>query len=198
MSWSKAQQVRLFRASAAAGWTEQQRYMAMRYAGCPSRKGGRPSAKAPGNSQRHFELVMALAERSARARGAHVEPPRGARSWDDLVGDDAYFARQRRLARSIEAELIDRVPEVFAPGFLAGFIRRMTRSDDARRAGLLVGELADRLDECDGVQLFNVIEGLKAWGGRELLMRGLRPHGFEAPASVIRQVSALQREGRAA
>lgn len=180
--WSRAQQVLAHRAAAAAGWNATQRYIAMTHCGCPKDAGlGRPSATHRRNSRWSWECYMALAEASAKGRGAGqlMPPTLSGCSWHEAA------ERQRRhVADKIErvaAELTEAVPDVFAAGFLAGFIARMTARDDA---SLTFGREARCLDDLDDGQRYRVLEGLKAWGGRELARRGLRPLTFAPHAST--------------
>ena len=189
MTWSKAQRTCFLVACSAAGWNDQQRYMAMRHAGCPldSRR-RRPSMTHPFNDRRAFVLCMELAERSASAEGRKVRPPRGdgsagaARTWSEEA------ARERRgweiKAKSIIVEASRRLPEVFDDGLLTYAIKH-TRGDDARE--LPINADPRTLAELDAGQLYRVVELLRAYVGRELLARGLTPQSFTAPPSASRR-----------
>lgn len=193
-------QRRLFLAACgAAGVDEAQRYLIMRYAGCPNKHGtDRPSLTCGWNRARHFELAMSVVESLARARGAQCPPPRALgngrkskmRSWAEVADDNSHG--QRALIAAIAREAVLRVPDVFAADFLNGFIERQTRRDDELHHGL--GSRRD-LDELDPPQLYRVHEGLKAWVGRAFLARGLSPHSFAIPPAIKRQHAA--RHGRA-
>jgi hypothetical protein len=201
MTWSPSQQKLAVKAASLAGWTDAQRYLAMRHVGCPCAAAGappgrasrpaQPSVKHPGNTQDHYELYMAIAESSAAARGTAAKFPRpaasnGAESWTELT--------QRRTARTIAAieriaaEAMQRLPDVFRPGFLAGFIQRMTMNDRPELCG--GGMVPLSLPDCDEAQLYRIHEGLKAWAGREFLARDQRPGTFTIPASVYAQLRA--------
>jgi hypothetical protein len=202
MSWSKPQQLLAVKAATLAGWNDAQRYMAMRHAGCPitstGRSGGlskaspsgasKPSVKHPGNNQDHYELYMAIAESAARQAGkGHLFPaPANAESWGELA--------RRRLTRTVHAieriagEAMSRLPDVFLPNFLTGFVQRMTMNDCQQFCGASPVPLT--LAECDEAQLYRIHEGLKAWAGREFLARDQRPGTFTIPASVYAQLRA--------
>lgn len=179
MSWSKSQQIAIHKAAKAAGWNPQQRYIAMRHAGCPnlrdSGSGGRPSVSHPRNSNRHYELVMVLAEAQALTRGLGDDMPRPGRGgfWKDSASDQRW--REIEAVRKIAHEAIERMPKTFDPYFLAGFIARMTRHDDKGFASVACPK---DLTECDEGQIYRIHEGLKAWVGRELADRGMAPRSF--------------------
>ena len=199
MVWSRAQQTLFFRAAAAAGWNDAQRYIAMAHAGCRVRGRGkardsrtgfiytdrRASAADPNNDNDAFERVMALAEASAAGRGASSLMParRSGRPWADT--DRRQRERMARKARDIWEELSLRVPEVFMRDGLDGLVRRVCMHDDA---SLTMRRAPESLDECDSGQLHRVIEAAKGWGGRECLRRGISPTTFRVPPSCARQL----------
>jgi hypothetical protein len=181
--WSDSQRTTFLRACSAAGWNDQQRYMAMRHCGCPL-QGDRPSVKSPRNTNGHFEQLMALAEAQAKLRGRDVRPPREHRSWREAAENGRL--RLVELARSIIAEGVIRVPDVFNDG-LERYIIAHTTADDLGNMAGIPNPLS--LDECDGGQLHRVVEALRAYVGRELDARGLQPRNFVLPPSVIRRRS---------
>lgn len=170
MTWSATQQRLAVMAARSAGWTEAQRYMAMRYVGCPIG----PSVKSPGNTNRHFELYMAIAESHARMIGNTIRAPKGQQSWHAAAS--SARTRTLHLIDGIAAEAERRLPAVYQPGFLAGFIARMTANDPAEFAGAALRPRT--LNDCDDAQLYRIIEGLKAWVSREFLKRDMRPESF--------------------
>lgn len=185
MAWTKTQRNCFMRACALAGFTDAQRYIAMRHCGCPlDPKTKRPSVTHNGNDHRAFERCMALAERHAAGRGAFVDPPRGQSSWSECAMK--ANARTIHAIEAIAEELERRCASKFATGFLAGFIERMTKDDGA--ITMRPGAGTPRtLAECDEGQLYRIFEGLKAWGGRELIDRGIRPVSFVIPPHVRSQ-----------
>lgn len=177
MAWSDSQLRTFLRAANAAGWNNQQRYVAMKHVGCALTAEGRPSAKHPRNTQGQFELVMALAESGARAAGnGKVFPrPKNGASWAEVARNATD--RMVRLVESIAGEAERRLPEKFSRGFLVGFIDRMTRDDDMTFYAFM--RPLRLIRECDEGQTYRVLEGLKAWVGRELRAEGLTPESFK-------------------
>lgn len=183
MGWSDAQRAMLFKAVAAAGWNDQQRYIAMRHAGCPcseadggSARDRRPSVANPRNTHRQFEIVMSLAEASARGRGAGKLMPGPGKphaSWADAATFSA--SREQRLIEAIWREAMTRAPAVFQAGGLIGFIERMTARDET---AVTLGRLPTTTRELDPGQTYRVLEGLKAWVGRVFAERGITPQSF--------------------
>jgi hypothetical protein len=174
------------RACAIAGWTDPQRYIVMRHCGCPlDGKTRKPSVGHARNDDRMFERCMAVAERHAAGIGRTVDPPRGApggrRTWSDAAARSN--ARMVEKINAIADELVRRVASKFDPGFLPGYIERMTRHD----AGVTLAPAPRTLEHCDEGQLYRILEGLKAWGGREMLDRGITPTTFIIPAHVRAQ-----------
>jgi hypothetical protein len=172
----------------AANWNDATRHMAMLHCGCPladigfgvGKGGRRPSIKHPQNTQRHFELFMALAEASAKAmhRGAMMPRPShsaGKESWAEVVQDQA--APMRHKIETIWAEAQERLPEQFRPGEpLDKFVQRQTMNDDTRFGRI---DAPRTLNECDEAQLYRILEGLKAWIRRALAQHGMRPFSFD-------------------
>lgn len=179
MGWSEKQTTVFLRAANMAGWNQQQRYMAMVHVGCPLLASDkRPSVKHRGNSQQSFELVMAFAESQAEIREVDMEkfpqPQRG--TWRKL-GQDQH-ARMRDLITRIAHEAVTELPEKFGPRFLAGFIMRMTQNDSGHMAALYPNPA--ELEQCDEGQLYRVLEGLKAWVGREFTRVNRTPKSFSS------------------
>lgn len=186
MAWTKPQRGCFMRACGpgGAGWTDSQRYIAMRHCGCPlDAKTRKPSVGHARNDDRMFERCMALAERHAAGLGRTVDPPRGGngRSWSDAAARSN--ARMVEKITAIADELVRRVAAKFDPGFLPGYIERMTKNDSA----ITLAPTPRSLDACDEGQLYRILEGLKAWGGREMLDRGITPSTFIIPAHVRAQ-----------
>jgi hypothetical protein len=179
MAWTKPQRNCFMRACAIAAFTDEQRYIVMRHCGCPlDAKTKRPSIAHHGNDHRAFERCMAVAERHAAGRCAFVDPPRGQSSWSDSALK--HNARTVRAIANVAAELERRIASKFSPGFLFGFIERQTFNDGA----VTLRPTPKTLSECDEGQLYRIFEGLKAWGGREMIDRGLRPESFVIPPHV--------------
>jgi hypothetical protein len=184
MAWTKPQRGCFMRAAAIAGWADPQRYIVMRHCGCPlDAKTRKPSVSHQRNDDRMFERCMAVAERHAAGNGAAIDPPRGGngRTWSDCAARSN--ARMVEKIEAIADELVRRVASKFEPGFLAGYIERMTRHD----AGVTLAPPPRSLDACDEGQLYRILEGLKAWGGREMLDRGITPTTFIIPANARAQ-----------
>jgi len=177
MPWTPKQIKLAGMAASAAGWDSGRRYLALRHAGCPVYAAqDRPSAKHPRNSQDSFEAYMALAEECAESIGARVPRP--------FYG--TWHAASRRMTdriapkiRQVESELVERVPKVYPRGFLPGFIARMTKHDSETLRSPLAGP-PRRVEDLDAGQAYRVLEGLKAWGARELRRVGLEPVCFRA------------------
>lgn len=182
MGWSKPQRTRFLIASTLAGWNDQQRYVAMAHVGCPlMHSTNRPSVSHGRNSQRSYELVMALAESHAASRGADMrkfpQPANGTwREKSALEGE-----RMSRLIESIAFEAVTQLPEKFLPNFLSGFVMRMTDKDRAEFCSQTHRPIS--LRECDEGQLYRILEGLKAWVGREFDRTGKTPRSFGQSAA---------------
>jgi len=183
-----AKQIRIAgMAARSAGWDDGRRYLALRHAGCPETATGQPSARNGRNTQRSFEIYMALAETSALIEGDRIPGPRAGGTWRDAASRAS--SRMTRMIRNIESECIERLPYVFHRGFLPGFIARMTSSDEEEFSCL--GASPVTVDDLDGGQAHRVLEGLKAWTLRELRRRGLRPRSFrESSGTVVPPVSS--------
>lgn len=201
MPWTSKQQTMALMASNAAQWTDTQRHIAMVHVGCPLRdegfgkgkNGRRPSIKNPMNSQREFELFMALAESAARAlhRGDMMPRPHrstGKDSWSDVVRDIA--APMRRKIEALWTEAQERLPTKFRPGEpLDAFVQRQTMRDDTRFGA---GHTPRTLLECDESQLYRILEGLKPWITREFRAHGMVPWSIQSSSSPsVAQVSDL-------
>ena len=185
MPWSKSQNIMLQRAATAAGWNNEQRYMAMRYVGCRDARGkGRPSATGTSNTQDQFELLMALAYQHAAMNGAgHTVPSPRKGTWSEAA--DAVGSRVRRKVEDVWVEASQRIPDVFHSRGLDGFVVRMTKADPVE---FTFGDMPRSLEDCDTGQLYRILEGIKGWVGREMLKRGLTPSTFKIPAHARRQV----------
>lgn len=181
MGWSRAQQIMLHRAASAADWNDRQRYMAMRHAGCPiDRAKQRPSITHPRNTQRQFELTMSIAEGHAWMHEADLEDfprPRWGDTWAARAG--ASNGRLDRKIRAIWAEAADRLPETFDRAGLDGFVQRMTKDHDESLAFQPRPRSLEHV--ADPATLDKILEGLKAWAGREFLKRDMRPATFDPP-----------------
>lgn len=185
--WSRAQRHRFFGAARAAGWNEQQRYMAMRHVGCRDFGDlGRPSVSHTANTNAQFEQVMAIAEAHAEMNGADVHPPRNHTSWRQA--SDRGRDRQIGLARDIALEARRRLPGVFKKDPLPAAVYHVTQHDNEDFGG----RGFDDIDDCDGGQVYRVVECLRAWVGRYFAKAGLEPETFKQPAEVYRRMA---REG---
>lgn len=195
--WSHAQRNLLLKAVNLAGWTDQLRYVAMRACGCPlvGSSPSRPSVKATANTHEQFAAVMMLAESAAKTRGKGASFPKpggDADTWTEASLDTS--SRVRDLIRRIWAEAHAKMPAKF-PGTeaaLTGFVERQTKGDAEDYKGFFEFAPAN-LDECDLAQCTRVLEGLKAWVGREFYRCGIRPQTFYIPPSAIAQVKAEAR-----
>lgn len=182
MTWSMPQRTLFLRACSAAGWNDEQRYVAMRHAGCPLRD-GRPTLKHAGNGQAAFEAVMALAEAQAAMEGRSVPSPRGGGTWRDRSATSRRGLEGK--ARQIAAEAIRRAPGKFDDGLLDYAVRHVTGGDSA---DLPVLARPATLAECDEGQMLRVVEALRAMVGRVFGECGLVPQSFETPPSARRRV----------
>lgn len=195
MSWSDAQKRMFLTAATAAGWNDQQRYMAMRHAGCPDTERNPVSVRNRFNNQSHFELCMDLAESSAGMNGRTVPRPRHVPSWRHHV--QMQRDRQATLIAAIWSEAQSRLPVVFRSGGLDGFVRRMTCRDAERAAeqGLPIAPIQpEDIGECDPGQMYRIHEGLKKWVAREFIQRGLEPESFTLTRGETDQLRRTQRE----
>lgn len=186
MTWTRAQRVCFMRACAQAELTDPMRYILMRHAGCPL-KGSppRPSISHAANDNGMFERCMAIVERHAAGLGHEVRPPKGQRSWAQSAANSGK--RMVHKIRAIAAECVERIPEVFDEGFLAGFISRMTKHDEY--SVTLRTHAPGSLEECDEGQLYRILEGLRAWGGREFARRGVHPRSFVVPRHITSEIT---------
>lgn len=186
MGWSERQQKMAARAGSLAGWNDAQRYMVMRAVGCPvvehAGAEARPSVKASGNQQRHFELYMELAEAAACER-PNFPQPANFTTWREAAAN----GRSKEIAfiMAIFREAREKLPEVFDENALAGFIHRMTAKDEWP-----IGEPATQLSECNGAQTYRILEGAKAWVGRRFIERDIEPRRFVIPGHVRRAAGA--------
>jgi len=186
MAWSPKQIKLYWRACHAADWHLDQRYVAMAHVGCPLKTIGgvrRPSVKHQGNTNLHFEMVMELAEMIALGRGNGAEMPKPSRhkSWRESLGfSDRPMRRKLRL---MFAEAQRELPGIFNEHSLRGFIARMTKHDSYE-----FSEPVESLDMLDAGQLYRVIEGARAWIGRELLKIDVAPTSFTIPPRVRKQL----------
>lgn len=182
--WSDKQRVLFFRACAAAGITEAQRYIVMRHCGCPlDGKTKRPSVKHPRNTNAMFEQCMAVAEAQAGMRHQTVPRPREFRSWREA----AESGRQRLItkARGIVAEAIAKMPGKFDAGLEQHICEHTTDDDDGSLAALQ----PRTFEEADGGQLLRIIEALRAWIGREFTSAGIEPSTFTVPPEARRRAA---------
>lgn len=210
MTWSEKQTRIFLRAANLAGWNDAQRYTAMRACGCPLVKGTvgrgqatdvvlRPSVKTPGNTHEMFAAVMMLAESCARARGSYNGRfPRPGQHDDWIAASYDTAQRLHHKAREIWAEAQQRMPGRFFGGdeALEKFVQRIVCADTVEFRGLFT-ETPERLDFCDAAQAVRVVEGLRAWVGREFYRAGLTPRSFVIPRSAIEQVKAEAARHRA-
>lgn len=185
MAWTPKQCTLFLIAAKAAGWNDDQRYIAMRHCGCPL-KGGTPSVTHPRNDNAAYERCMALAESCAGQRGEHVPPPSKRRTWREAVA--APNERMRELAQRIANEAVLRLPAQFADNEL------LRKTIDHVCGDELVSPdpsspVPGTLHSLDAGQLYRVVESLKAHVGRVLLEHGLTPESFTAPAWAKRRVA---------
>lgn len=188
MAWSPSQRTRFLLAAKAAGWNDEQRYMAMRHCGCPL-KAGKPSVTHPRNDNAGFERAMALAESCAGQRGERVPPPRGKQSWRQAEAQQGERIKGLINEVAIEAERC--LPARFVAGeLIAGTIRHVCANDAWSWCSFIAEHApADLLKNLDSGQLYRVVDSLKAHVGRVLLEHGIRPRTFDVPASARRRVA---------
>lgn len=180
MTWSKPQRTTFLAAARKAGWSSEQRYMVMRYAGCPDDPvTGRPSAAAVANNNRHFRVCMAIAEAAVHGQGGQLRPPKESASWDAACNDGR--ANEAALARAIAREAAERLPGVFDAGLLAAAVRHVA---DYTSHPLLPGVKPERLEQCDWATTHRVTECLRAWVGRRFAEVGWEPRTFKIPRSA--------------
>ena len=173
MPWTEKQQRCAIAAASKAGWNDMQRYTAMLHCGCPKSASGQVSLKNKANPHDAFEQYMALAESAADGRGETIYPPKGQPSWQAVA--DGRRTRTIRLIRSIWTEAREALNKNLDSDGLDGFVLRMTQRDESPCGVPLTHH---RLDDCDGGQLYRILEGLKGWFGREYAERGIEPETF--------------------
>lgn len=192
MGWSRPMQIYFFRAAEAAGWNEQQRYIVMRHAGCAEKqraaaKGSgtasegqlRPSANDARNTIEQWELCMCVAQAGADERGNGAAVPKSIRGipWGDV--ERLAIERMRFAIGRVWEELVLRMPDLFHPDGLPGFVQRMTEKDQPQ---FVLGAPPRTIADCDAAQLHRVLEGIKAWGTRRCLERDITPKTFHLNA----------------
>lgn len=182
MTWTKPQARTFIIASSTAGWTDEQRYAVMLYAGCPKGENQRPSVKHPGNMGRHFCECMAIAEADCAAKGVRLFKPSKAPSWAAACEDTrtAEIAKARQIAD----EAMRRLPAIFSEGLLAYTVRHVA---DHTSNPMLPGIKPERLEQCDGPTVHRVVESLKSFVGRKFELAGIKPHSFEITGAVRRR-----------
>lgn len=176
--WTDAMRQVFIRACNAAGLDQAQRYLVMRYAGCPEdRELLRPSVTHPANTTRQWQSCMSLAEAHAnqQRRGDLMPRPRNADTWYDVVQQEV--ALEASLLRRIEAEAVSLAPDKFSPGFALGCAQRMAHGSPAWLTG---GVEPASLEQLDEALMYRTVELVKAWVQRELGARGLTPTTFRA------------------
>ncbi|MCA9289370.1 MAG: hypothetical protein KDA05_12330 [Phycisphaerales bacterium] len=189
MAWSPSQRTRFLMAAKAAGWNDEQRYMAMRHCGCPL-KAGKPSVTHPRNDNAGFERAMALAESCAGQRGERVPPPRGKQSWRQA--ETQQGERIKRLINEVAIEAERCLPARFDRYKLVQqTIDHCCGNDEPAFSGPTSGRnsIGGVQMYLDAGQLYRVLESLKAHVGRVLLEHGIRPRTFNVPASARRRVA---------
>ena len=182
MAWTP-QQIKLHHIAAkAAGWDTARRSLVLRHVGAVDRD-GRGSSRARANTQAQFEHYMAIAEHAAHAAGNGDEFPPADRLNRRRTWAEASLSattRAQRLITVIAAEAIERLPGTFHDAFLRAFVLRMTGGDEPSLCGGSGGAHPTRLDECDEAQTYRILEGLKAWVGREFGRAGIKPTSFKS------------------
>lgn len=174
MAWTERQQRCAIAAASKAGWNDMQRYTAMLHCGCPKSASGQVSLKNKANPHDAFEQYMALAESAAASRGERIYPPKGQKSWQAVA--DGKRTRIIRMIESVWDEACEVLNKNLHADGLSGFVDRMTRRDESP-CGVPLNH--HRLEDCDGGQLYRILEGLKGWFGREFVERGWEPGTFE-------------------
>lgn len=180
MTWSKCQRTTFVAAASKAGWTDDQRYMVMRYAGCPSDLAkGRPTVSAQGNTSRHFRECMAIAESACAQAGVRLRPPREYPSWNDAC--DSTRHEEVAFIRRVAAEAVRRLPIHYDEGLIRWAVGHVASENSNP---LLPGIKPETLEQCDGPTVHRVAECLRAFVGRKFLECGLEPQTFEVPRSA--------------
>ena len=72
------------------------------------------------------------------------------------------------------------------------FARRVTAADASQFPDHFMAAPQD-LDACDAAQACRVVEGLRAWVGRDFYAAGINPRTFVIPHNAIAQVNAQAR-----
>lgn len=186
MSWSPNQVKCAGMATRAAEWTERERQLVLAHLGVKRRprvgESPRCSANDPANTDEQFVAFMAVAEGVAlgKGRGDMLPRPKHKGFWRDAAADRGN--RTKRLIEVIAAEAVERMPSKFEAAFLAGFVERMTRNDHFSLSPKAPAHVA----ECDEGQLYRILEGLKAWVGREFYAAGYTPRSFIIPPNAKR------------
>lgn len=188
MPWTERQQRCAVMAASKAGWNDEQRYIAMLHCGCPKSPSGQVSLKNKNNPHDAFEQYMALAESAAEARGERIYPPKGQPSWRAVA--DGKRTRTIKLIESIWAEGCARLNAKLDADGLDGFVLRMTQRDQSPCGVPLAHH---RLADCDGGQLYRILEGLKGWIGREFAERGVTPETFTPHWRDRKRLEEIQR-----
>jgi hypothetical protein len=186
--WTERQRKCAISAASKAGWNDQQRYIAMRHAGCKPSATGQISLANPSNPHGAFEQYMAIAESAAAERGEHIYPPTGKPSWNAVASGQR--TRTIRLIESIYAEAQSKLSRKFHEGGLPGFVSRMTRNDTSVCGVKL---WTNELEHCDSAQLYRILEGLKAWVAREMIEHGLAPSSFKLTQYQEKRLKEIQR-----
>lgn len=186
MTWSKLQRTTFLAAATKAGWTADQRYMVMRYAGCPSDIViKRPTVSAVGNSHRHFRECMAIAESACAQAGVTLRPPREGPSWNAACSDTR--SEEEAFIRRVADEAVRRLPVHYDEGLIRWAVRHVSSEHSNP---LLPGVKPETLEQCDGPTVHRVAECLRAFVGRKFLECGLEPQSFEVPRSARRRAEA--------
>ena len=121
-------------------------------------RNGQPSDEASSTSKkltnRDFETFMAAIE--AFNGGSILGNPEGHWERKAEIGDDLrYRYKIHAIARLMERTLNVVAEPVLEPGWLEGFVERMTSG--ATRS----------LEECDAADLVDILEGIKKWARRK-------------------------------
>jgi hypothetical protein len=183
MTWSKAQRTTFLAAATKAGWTADQRYMVMRYAGCPSDVViKRPTVSAVGNSGRHFRECMAIAESACAQAGVKLRPPAEHPSWNDACFSTRH--EEEQFIRRVADEAVRRLPVHYNESLIRWAVGHVASENSNP---LLPGVKPETLEQCDGPTVHRVAECLRAFVGRKFLECGLEPQSFEVPASARRR-----------
>jgi len=198
MPWTEKQRHIFLMAARAAGWNEDQRYIAMRHCGCQL-KAGTPSVTHRANDQAAFERCMALAEAHAGQQGTTVPKPGKYRSWREAEVHQGDRLRDLAVRIANEAERL--LPRRFPSAITVPPTQPHVSDNDAQGLSPLLIETVSHVcgnddREClsldgspcfetlDAGQLYRVVESLKAHVGRVLGEHGIKPRTFTCPASA--------------